>query len=504
MNPSKQHGRICKVVLSNRYGFIKSEHFDHDVFFHFSNIQGKAYTPRVGDVVVFDIQQTHRGKKAVQIEIDANTTSSQVIEGVEKEIINSPRTAFENKASIHNPVVVIDVAGNRSTENQLVNRRPPRIVLSGPTGVGKSTTINTLFGKTVSNVSHSARGTVKGEQYDVKFDQETLGIIDLPGLGDTPSREQFNIEELRKHAVNADVVIILVSPPRLVESVCCKILEILNDIQIPAQRILFCVNKLSPFLTQSGIDINKTSLTLDADPKAAALIEQTIDGFLLSLKNENIAFQFEKWQIIPFDAISGWNLNLIFSTLTKILPNETLVNLAEFYLDAFEEKRKRDKDELDKSDRKLREKTEEVEGLRKELTLEREKHAHLVREKEEIAHQRTGDITHSSFSGGSVSEKRKREKKLESEIKESANKISNLIGIVNSLNNEIAFLTKSVEEIKKNSQIEDQQRQDLRQHIKKRVADVVVNAAVQGLSLATGGISKAVSGLFKAIAWLKS
>lgn len=50
------------------FGFIKSDAFDKDIFFHAKNLDGVAYEElREGDAVTFEVEETDRGLNAIKI-----------------------------------------------------------------------------------------------------------------------------------------------------------------------------------------------------------------------------------------------------------------------------------------------------------------------------------------------------------------------------------------------------------------------------------------------------
>ncbi|MFM6075668.1 MAG: GTPase, partial [Dolichospermum sp.] len=62
--------------------------------------------------------------------------------------------------------------------------KPPKVAIIGKTGVGKSTTINALFGLE-EKVSHTTHGTTEASKKIIELPQGgKLEVIDMPGLGE--------------------------------------------------------------------------------------------------------------------------------------------------------------------------------------------------------------------------------------------------------------------------------------------------------------------------------
>jgi CspA family cold shock protein len=62
-------GRVKWFNDAKGYGFIEQEGGE-DVFVHYSNIQGRGYRSlREGQIVQFDIEQTPKGLRAVNVRV---------------------------------------------------------------------------------------------------------------------------------------------------------------------------------------------------------------------------------------------------------------------------------------------------------------------------------------------------------------------------------------------------------------------------------------------------
>jgi CspA family cold shock protein len=61
-------GTIKRWFDYRGYGFIDVEGQEKDMFVHTNDVKGFS-TPKVGDEVDFDIQETYKGPRAVNVEI---------------------------------------------------------------------------------------------------------------------------------------------------------------------------------------------------------------------------------------------------------------------------------------------------------------------------------------------------------------------------------------------------------------------------------------------------
>jgi len=110
---------------------------------------------------------------------------------------------FENNADI-------DIEKIQETVNQLIDhKRILRFLLVGRTGVGKSSTINSLFGEEVALVGKFEPQTMGVEEYFHEHNDVKYRIIDTPGLCDDLESEGNDakyLDEIKKHIDDIDCV----------------------------------------------------------------------------------------------------------------------------------------------------------------------------------------------------------------------------------------------------------------------------------------------------------
>jgi uncharacterized protein (DUF697 family)/GTPase Era involved in 16S rRNA processing len=66
----------------------------------------------------------------------------------------------------------------------LIEQRPPRLVLVGRRGAGKSTLINAIFDQPLAGVGHVERGTLEPHWYSYKSERGVLEVLDTRGIGE--------------------------------------------------------------------------------------------------------------------------------------------------------------------------------------------------------------------------------------------------------------------------------------------------------------------------------
>ena len=96
----------------------------------------------------------------------------------------------------------------RSVQEELA--KPPKVAIIGKTGVGKSTTINALFGLQ-EKVSHTTHGTTEASKKIIELPQGgKLEVIDMPGLGEDIELDKEYTKIYERTLPEADVVLYVI------------------------------------------------------------------------------------------------------------------------------------------------------------------------------------------------------------------------------------------------------------------------------------------------------
>lgn len=105
----------------------------------------------------------------------------------------------------------------RQLENEIAKQQPPTIAFIGLTGVGKTSTVNTLFNHDLP-VSHTRPCTtlptpVSGELYEFTGAKGDLIVYDMPGLGEDEDTDEKYYAMYRDILPRVDVAVWVINVP---------------------------------------------------------------------------------------------------------------------------------------------------------------------------------------------------------------------------------------------------------------------------------------------------
>jgi predicted GTPase len=216
--------------------------------------------------------------------------------------------------------------------DRLPTQRKPNILVCGGTGSGKTTSINTLFGREVGNVGYFTRGTDHDELYEWESQGQNIDVVDLPGLGDTKKRDREYREIYRRRVEQADGFIVVVAGPRPASEATLSCVKVLLSCGVEPERIVFAYNKLSALMVPVRGRMHQVALDGLAGPASKVdeqIIEEARRAFNADIRQEihggKLANRFPLDRVIAYDAFSGWNLFPVLGAVLETLPGDALV-----------------------------------------------------------------------------------------------------------------------------------------------------------------------------------
>lgn len=200
---------------------------------------------------------------------------------------------------------------------------PPKIAIIGQSGVGKSTTINSLF-NTSLKVSHTKAATkvptrlsISGQPLNVNGAKGSLILFDMPGIGEDIEKDIFYIKLYAEVIANCDVAVwILSAPDRSIaqdQQVIRDVVNAAND-QI-ASRLVIGVNKVDLIHPANW---NKR-LNLPSKAQQENLHERMLD---IQEKFLRVCPELTKEKIIGYSATRRYKLEKLFGAMLRACPDE--------------------------------------------------------------------------------------------------------------------------------------------------------------------------------------
>lgn len=211
------------------------------------------------------------------------------------------------------PVSESDMQEIITTLREKVANKPPTIGLVGVSGVGKSSTINSMF-KTNLPISHTKACTKEFQAIDLELDfmrgnlsgdAVSLRVIDAPGLGESIYKDPEYIAEYNKNLPNCDVIFWIMSARNRAISLDQMYLEQLRDHH---SKIVFAINQcdlVEPLNWKDAFNIPSREQDVN--------IKEIIEDRRGKIKE---VINLEP-KIVLYSASKGYNLELLFKTFLE-------------------------------------------------------------------------------------------------------------------------------------------------------------------------------------------
>lgn len=218
-------------------------------------------------------------------------------------------------------------------EQFLPSEEQPKILVCGKTGNGKTTTINTLFGRRVGKIGYYTVGTKVSKEHHWKYEDERICLIDLPGLGVSKKEDEEYIKSYipwltkTKGRFPIHAILVVAAYPRLGEGTWDTV-QLILDKGFPSECIIFGLNKLRelayPIKKNS---INNLNIELDDEyglnEHDKKIVEKTKRAFVIELNKKFPNAKFKLNQCIEYDS-RGWNIYHLLSVIVSVMPYTTL------------------------------------------------------------------------------------------------------------------------------------------------------------------------------------
>jgi predicted GTPase len=185
--------------------------------------------------------------------------------------------------------------------------RPPRIALVGETGVGKTSTINALFGAGLP-ISHSHACTQI--ETEIEVDQGgPLRVVDLPGLGEDLDADKVHMETYARVLPGADAVLwVMKADNRAIANVQTALRRLRRKKTLDVKRLVIALNQVD--LLQPGAwDATINQPSLEQEETIARRRDDVADKVRRALG------RIPDRQIVAYSAVRFYNLELLLEAL---------------------------------------------------------------------------------------------------------------------------------------------------------------------------------------------
>jgi uncharacterized protein (DUF697 family)/GTP-binding protein EngB required for normal cell division len=223
----------------------------------------------------------------------------------------------------------------------IMESRPPKFLILGRRGAGKSSLINAIFGEKVATVGSVTSETGKGVWYSFQEERGAIRVLDTRGLGDATKPESANFQDALdeiKSSIDDECpdAILFLCKAKEVDSRISEDSANVSEIQAyifethqykaPVVALVTQVDELDP----ASVSVPP----FDNDAKQANIAKA-----VAALMNAHLRARIELVQVLPVCAYAEyensriiydrrWNIDALIGYLLEVLPNSAQLELA--------------------------------------------------------------------------------------------------------------------------------------------------------------------------------
>ena len=303
-------------------------------------------------------------KKIIESEVKKVTIVQLLVYELDKFNLIEDFLAWAKKIDIqkyshYEPYFLEEVTDSPESENylskvlnkykeHLPDERPPKILIAGAYGTGKSTTVNRILNKKVAVVSHDRKGSFESTEY--LWDTENLFLVDNPGLGENDENDKKTIIIYKEWVKKVDGIVVIIAAPRPFSTGAVRTIDFLISEGIPSNHIIFGLNKLD-HLRYDDEDGDSIKIQFDEYEGPVRRIDKILVdklkiNFVNELNERYPSSPFKVEQVIAYDSISGWNIEKLLLSVVEVLPYQAIRRFrmaTDAAIDRLEKKLKKEK-----------------------------------------------------------------------------------------------------------------------------------------------------------------
>jgi hypothetical protein len=199
------------------------------------------------------------------------------------------------------------------------------VVFFGKTGVGKSSTLNKLFG--FDWATDNAIACTKEPQYallnssnltDLRISHECIRVVDMPGIGESLSTDKTYLPFYEEWIPQAHSLVWITQADTRAYKRDQIFLQKLSPLFKPSLFLTVGLNKIDCL----GIDEGESPFKIDkgepSEDQLKRLPEKIEDVYSIFKFAVGQSLKFDKSQVVPYTSIYGWGLqNLKAKIITR-------------------------------------------------------------------------------------------------------------------------------------------------------------------------------------------
>ena len=221
-----------------------------------------------------------------------------------------------------------------------MDNRPPRILILGRRGAGKSSLINAIFNQKCAKVGSVLSQTGQAEWYSFENHKGSMHILDTRGMGDRTKPESANFKEALEDIKNEvrnicpDAILFLCKAKEVDSHVTEDILNVkkikkfiseVHGYETPAVGLVTQVDELDPKRVEPPYEnpVKQTNIRI-----AVNALQNTLNGSEINLLKIIPVSTYAEYDNGNRTYDNYWNIDLLLNYLVEVLPKTAQIQLA--------------------------------------------------------------------------------------------------------------------------------------------------------------------------------
>jgi hypothetical protein len=219
-----------------------------------------------------------------------------------------PKKSIEAAPDEANKKKILD---DIKAEISRIRNYTPKVAVFGDTGVGKSSLCNALFGKEIAEISDVEACTRKPQEILLSGEGSGITLIDVPGVGEDPSRHSEYRELYKSLLPELDLVIWAIKADDRKYATALDVYEEILKPKLTSCPVIFVItqaDKIEPHRKWN-----------EAENRPG---DEQIANLSIKINDVSSRFDVSTNKIVAVSASDSWNLVELVNKVVEVLPNE--------------------------------------------------------------------------------------------------------------------------------------------------------------------------------------